>query len=81
MNTRTAQRIRQEYIYSVLSTLVDICKDNKGRAWCVNWCHNHTARQYSHFLLLAPIPEYEMGVVKFPEEDDDITDLFLPEYL
>ena len=33
---------------------------------------------YSLFSLLAPIPEYEMEVIKFLEENDNGTDLLLP---
>ena len=39
--------------------------------------HDH---QYSLYSLLAPIPEYEMEVIKLLEEDDDRIDVLLPVY-
>ena len=74
LEPESCQLMSSDWIYGVITNLVDSCEYTGSVAYQVDWATAHFSTHNSFLSLVAPVFEHDFTVMKFSEEGHDDND-------
>ena len=75
LDPESCERMREDWIYGIISNEEDQCPITGSVAYQINWAYDHLPYGNSFFNFVAPVWEHDFVVVKFQEDEDENDDI------